>query len=101
MKTIDECKAEAIKSAGYDGWRDMLKSCTLNEIMEYEDEAMEKYHRQNSEVAVLPTDEILESEFRMIISHAFLGEAENISKESFDLAIKGCVEYVKKVAGKT
>lgn len=60
-----------------------------------------KENKKESEVAVLPTDEELDNEFRMIISHAFLGEEENISIESFNLAIKGCVEYMKNVVGKT
>ena len=37
-----------------------------------------------------------EEQFRGILSHAFLGEDENISKQSFDLAIKGCVDLLSK-----
>lgn len=38
----------------------------------------------------------LDAEFRGIISHAFLGEDQNISKESFDLAISECIKFHKK-----
>ena len=38
----------------------------------------------------------LDVEYRSIISHAFLGEDQNISRESFDLAINGCVEFHQK-----
>ena len=38
----------------------------------------------------------LDVEFRSIIAHAFLGEDQNIGRESFDLAINGCVEFHQK-----
>ena len=37
--------------------------------------------------------EELDQEYRGIISHAFLGEDENISKEGFNLAVDGCVKF--------
>ena len=48
---------------------------------------------------LLPNDTELDQEFRSIISHAFLGDehAAEISRENFDLAINGCVEYAKKL----
>lgn len=45
-------------------------------------------------VKIEASDEI-QDEIRMIISHAFLGEDQNISKSSFDLAISECAKYFR------
>ncbi len=45
-------------------------------------------------IAVSASDPI-EDEFRMIISHALLGEDHNISKSGFNLIVKECAKYYK------
>jgi hypothetical protein len=40
----------------------------------------------------------INDEFRMIISHAFLGcDTSNIDRETWELALKGCTEFAIKL----
>lgn len=64
--------------------------------------AMEEYAQQFAAppatvIQPLGFQDEVEDELRMIISHAFLGEEHNISRESFDLAIKESAKYFIKL----
>lgn len=63
--------------------------------------AMEMYAAQFQTPAILAKEESneaigIDGDIRMILSHAFLGEDENISRQSFDLAVREIVNYIQK-----
>ena len=48
---------------------------------------------KNSDVHVWLSEDQIDERFRGIISHALLGEREDISREGFELIISECVKY--------
>jgi len=48
----------------------------------------------------LPDDDVLDGEFNSILTHAFAGSnTDDIDRETWQLALDGCVKYVKKLSG--